>query len=467
MKKFIVVFLAFGLTHLSAISQDSMDEKNNPNILLLFADDLGYADLGCFDSKHIHTPVLDSIAENGMRFTDFYAGSVVCSPSRAALLTGRNHNRTGVYTWIPEESPMHLPVEEITIAEVLNESGYQTVHLGKWHLGKWHRDLNDKKGNPISPSINDYGFDYWYACANNALPSHKNPDNFYLNGKPLGEQKGYSCQLVVNQAIDWLDNHRRSDKPFYMQLWFNEPHEKVAAPDAFKKRHLDNGLTEHQADYYGCIENMDHAIGRVLLKLKELDITKQTLVVFASDNGSRFPGSNGILRGQKGQVWEGGIRVPAIFYWEGRITPEWNQNSPCGVIDLFSTFCELTNNSDAIASAKDGVSLMPIIDNKEITREKALYTFHHHGAKASLRNGDFCLIGFLDEESPGRSRFREEHYAFMKRASLVTYELYNLKNDPSQTTDISEQYPEVVNEMKSAMNHLYQETISEGVNWFQ
>ncbi|MCK4920826.1 MAG: sulfatase-like hydrolase/transferase [Bacteroidales bacterium] len=466
-RTFFLALLATGLSMLPVTSQTPLIDVENPNILILLADDLGYADLSCYGSAHISTPVLDSIAEKGIRFTDFYAGSVVCSPSRAALLTGRNHNRTGVYTWIPENSPMHLPVNEITIAEILKKTGYQTVHIGKWHLGQWKQDSNEHAGHTIHPSINEYGFDYWYACANNALPSHKNPYNFYLNGTPLGEQQGYSCQLAADQAITWLEKQRKPDEPFYMQIWFNEPHEIVAAPETFRKRHLDKGLTEHQADYYGCIENMDQAIGRVLRKLNDLGISRETLVIFTSDNGSRFPGSNGILKGKKGQVWEGGIRVPSIFYWKDTFVPDWNQDAPCGIIDLFPTLCELINQAAENSLVIDGVSLMPLLNKKTFVRNKPLYTFHHHGAAASLRNGDMCLVGFLNEKSPGSSRFRQEHYAFMKRASLTTFELYNLKDDPSQTNDIAEQYPGIVEELKLSMIRLYDETISEGVDWFQ
>lgn len=459
--------LATGLFILPIRSQIPLSNKENPNILILLADDLGYADLSCFGSKHIHTPVLDSIAEKGVRFTDFYAGSVVCSPSRAELLTGKNHNSIGVYTWIPDNSPMHLPVEEITVAEVLKRAGYQTVHIGKWHLGQWEQNLKEEKDSPIHPAINEYGFDYWYACANNALPSHKNPYNFYLNGTPLGEQQGFACQLSANQAIAWMENTRQQDIPFYMQICFNEPHEIVAAPESFRKKHLDNGLSEHQADYYGCIENMDQAIGKVLQKLKDLGISDETLVIFTSDNGSRFPGSNGILKGQKGQVWEGGIRVPSIFYWENTLIPDWNQDAPCGIVDLFPTICDLIKHPEEKVSATDGVSMMPLLENRTFKRTNPLYTFHHHNAAASLRIGDMCLIGFLNEKSPGSSRFRKEHYDFMKRASLTTFELYNLKNDPSQTNNIAEQYPEIIEEMKSNMIRLYDETISEGVDWFE
>ena len=218
--------------------------------------------------------------------------------------------------------------------------------------------------------------------------------------------------------------------------------------------------------HYGCIENMDDAIGRVMKKIKEMGIAGETLVIFTSDNGSRFPGSNGILRGQKGLVWEGGIRVPAIFYWEGRISPHWDQDAPCGVIDLFPTFCELTNNENAMSFATDGESLMPIIDNKPFERKKPMFSFHHHNAMASLRENEWNLIGFLYPESPGPSRFRPEHIEYMRTAKLVKYELYNLEKDTGQNNDLSRVFPEIVEKMQKTMKELYEEVVFEGVDWF-
>jgi len=433
-----------------------------PNIIVILADDLGYSDLSCFGSEHVKTPILDKLAKEGIRLTNFYAGSVVCSPSRATLLTGRNHNRVGVYSWIPADSPMHLLLKEKTIAEVLKKSGYQTSHFGKWHLGTW------KKNSPeIEPSLDKYGFDYWYACANNSLPSQKDPVNFMLNGKPLGKQKGFSCQLLVNQAIKWMDDYCQLKKPFYMQLWFTEPHEIAAAPESLRKPLLLEGCTEKQADYYGCIENMDQAIGRILSKLDSMHILEETLIVFTSDNGSCFPGSNGNFKGEKGWVWEGGIRVPAIFYWKGIIAPKWDQKEPCGIVDFFPTFCDLTNNKTAKSLATDGTSLMPVIQGDYFKRSFPIYTFHHFNSMASLREGKWSLIGYLDKKNPGTSRFRKEHLEYMRTAHFGNFELYNLSEDPSQSNNLAKQFPEIMRKMENEMKRLYSETISEGPDWFK
>ena len=235
-------------------------ENEKPNIIILFADDMGYADLSSFGSEETNTPVLDRLASQGMKFTNFYAGSAVCSPSRASLLTGRFAVRAGVYSWVSEreQHKMHLHKDEVTIAEVLKKQGYETAHIGKWHLGF---DLIE--GSGPRPTPGDQGFDYWFATVNNAKPSHHNPDNFVRNGEPVGEIKGYSSHIVVDEAFDWLDNNRDNSKPFFLNMWFHEPHQPVAAPPALNQRHEDTGLPA----YYGCIENMDMAIGRLLEKL--------------------------------------------------------------------------------------------------------------------------------------------------------------------------------------------------------
>jgi len=460
-----MILSLYGVLGLSlALAGETVPRADRPNIIVILADDLGYGDLGCFGSEYVNTPVLDGLARNGLKLTDFYAGSTVCSPSRATLMTGRNHNRVGVYSWIPSESPMHLPEEEETIAEVLKKSGYQTAHFGKWHLSTW--DIKDP--SVLNPPLDRYGFDYWYATANNAVPSQKDPVSFVLNGKPLGKQEGFSCQLAADRAITWLEEYRSDDTPFYLQLWFTEPHEVVKAPEEYRERHLRNGLDEKHADYYGCIENMDNAIGRVMDKIREMGLSKETLVVFTSDNGSRYHESNGGLRGKKGDVWEGGIRVPAILYWDGYINAGAEEDSACGLVDFFATFCELTDNEHVVSLAKDGESLLSLIANKPFDRQKPVFTFHHFNSMASLRNGDWTLIGHLCEGHPeGPSAFRKEYLDFIRIADFDRFELYNVRNDPGQKTDVASQFPQVAEVMKEEMIAQYKDVVSDGPDWYR
>jgi len=437
-------------------------QTKKPNIVILLADDLGYSDLSCYNSTNVLTPVLDSLAAQGMTFTDFYAGSCVCSPSRAALMTGRNATRTGVYSWIPADEPMHLRLSEVTIPEILKNAGYQTAHFGKWHLGMFRSGPVPE----ISPSLTEYGFDHWFATDCNAIPTHKDPVNFIRNGVPVGKLKGFSCQLVADETIDWINANYDPDRPFFLNVWFNEPHEKVAAPEKYKKRHLDKGVDEHMANYYGCIENMDHAIGRILRKLKQMNVLDNTLIIFSSDNGSKQAGSNGVLRGMKSEVWEGGIRVPAFVYWKNHVSAHSFCSTPCGLIDLFPTIHDIIDSEQTINDELDGTSILPLLQEESLVREKPLYIFYHRPAAASLRDDQWCLIGHLNDRGPEINYFGELQMKFIQHAYPATFELFNLTDDLKQQHNVAAQNPGITERMKREMIRLYSETIEEGGDWY-
>ncbi|MHC4368831.1 MAG: sulfatase-like hydrolase/transferase, partial [Planctomycetota bacterium] len=209
----ILYVTALLLAMCAGIAAGSDNDTSRPNILVLLADDLGYSDLSCYGSRSTKTRNLDKLAESGMRFTDFYAPAPNCSPSRAGLLTGRSPSRTGMYNYIPPDGPLHLPEPEVTIAELLRDAGYNTAHIGKWHL--CHDMLSEDLPQP-----SDHGFDYSLGTENNASPSHKNPANFVRNGKAVGKMEGYSCQIVADEVIGFLDNREDSGKPFFICAWF-------------------------------------------------------------------------------------------------------------------------------------------------------------------------------------------------------------------------------------------------------
>ena len=307
-------------------------KNQRPNVVTLLVDDLGYRDIGCYGGP-VKTPVLDKLAAEGVRFTDFHSGAPVCSPSRATFLTGRNHIRAGVYSVLSEQRHrMHLLRSETTLAEVLKDAGYGTAHFGKWHLGM-------PVNNRDNPTPAEHGFDYWFGLVNGAHPSHKDPTNFLRNGKPVGPMKGYSCQIVVDEAIAWLDEKRDADAPFFINLWFNEPHAVIAAPDEIVSRY--GALNDQAAIYNGTIDNTDRAIGRLVAKLEKLGELDNTIIVYSSDNGSYRQERNGELRGKKGSQFEGGHRVPGIFYWKGGIPGGRVEDEPAAAVDLLPTLCGL------------------------------------------------------------------------------------------------------------------------------
>jgi len=462
----------------------STDSPQPPNIIIFLADDLGYNDISVYRRSNLgqsdqpptcQTPQVDQLAKEGMRFTQFYAGAAVCSPSRAALITGRNTTRVGIYNWIPENCPMHLREEEVTIAEMLKTQGYQTGHFGKWHL------TSQGMGQPIP---NDQGFDYSFFAYNNAQPSHRNPNNYFRNGEPVGELEGYACQLVAEEAINWLDQADQY-QPFYLNIWFNEPHVKLAAPDSLTTRHEYNSL------YYGAIENMDDAIGRVLEYLEEKGLDENTIVIFTSDNGSQEMHSNDPLQGRKAFNYEGGIREPFIIKYPGVVPADKINEVPGSFTDVLPTISDFTGIPMPNDRTIDGMSLAGIMsgDSAEIERNEPFFFFRYfHDPICMLREGDWCLLGYNElipytenlntrelaklkpaEGEPTWSQwgFQENHMTFLDTLAPKYFELYDLEKDPAQETDLAAAYPKRVEEMKAKMLQLRAEMIEEGGNWYE
>lgn len=451
------------------------EEAQRPNIVILLADDLGYGDLSCYGSPHIRTPVIDSLAAQGARFTDFYAGSAVCSPSRAALMTGRSALRTGVYSWIHPHQRMHLRKEEVTYANVLRTRGYTTAHMGKWHLG--YSIYRGEGAGPSSgesgirldaarpgPSLSDHAFDYWIATGNNASPSHRNPDNLVRNGQAVGMTNGYSSQLMVDEAITWLHEHRDPQRPFLLNIWFHEPHPSggPTAPPEFEQRHKDQA----RPGYYGAVEYMDVAVGRLLKKLEELGEADNTLVVFLSDNGSYMAGSNAPFRGRKASLWEGGIRVPAIFRWPGVIKPGTVVQQAAGVVDILPTLADIVGAKLPDSRTIDGVSLLPALQGKPLQREKPLYWFYSPSRPVCVvRQDDWSLVADPTLDLSRDNMFREAFIGDIKATELTNFRLYNVRTDPGQEHDLAAEHPERFEAMKQAMHDMHRDVVNEAVDW--
>jgi len=305
----ISLFLFFFLVIILACQ--SRTDNALPNIIIMLADDLGYGDLGCYGGE-ARTPHLDKLAKEGIRFTDFYSAAPNCSPARVGLLTGRSPSKEGMYNYMPANHPMHLRSEAITLAEIVKQKGYATGHFGKWHVSNLTPD-----SELVQPQPDDQGFDYSLGTTNNARPSHLNPINFVRNGEKTGEIKGYSCQIIVEEAIQWLRQLTNKKPPFLLYLAFHEPHKKVASPPELTANYTQ--YPQQDAEYLANVENMDKAIGQLLAELKKNNLEENTMILFASDNGSYRNGSNGPLLGGKSFVYEGGIRVPGILNWANKI----------------------------------------------------------------------------------------------------------------------------------------------------
>ncbi len=435
-----------------------------PNVVMLLADDLGWRDVGCYGGP-VKTPAIDSLAARGTRFTDFYSGCAVCSPSRAVLLTGRHHIRAGVYSWIHDESQnSHLLEREITLAEVLKSVGYATAHIGKWHLGL------PTETRPFKPTPDRHGFDHWFATWNNAEPSHHRPKNFIRNGEAVGEMEGYSCQIVVDEAIGWLEGKRGArDKnaPFFLNLWFHEPHAPIAAPDDIVKVYGAD-VKDKAAVYSGTIDNTDRAIARLLEKLAAIDAPEHTLIIYASDNGSYRKDRVGDLRGQKGVNWEGGIRVPGLFCWPGTVTAGVVDDEPAGLVDVLPTVCGLLGLEKPAGVHLDGSDLSPLLrgDAAAFSRHQPLF-WHLQKSRpiVAMRDGDWSLVAEPDYELSTNNLFQEAWIPTIKAGAYSGWQLFNLRTDPAQTTDLAGQQPDRLARMKARLLEINASVMADGTDW--
>ena len=432
---------------------------NRPNVVMLLADDLGFRDVGCYDGP-VKTPAIDSLAAGGVRFTDFYSGCAVCSPSRATLLTGRHHIRAGVYSWIHDPSQnSHLLQREVTLAEVLKSAGYATAHIGKWHLGL-------PTEQRAKPTPDEHGFDYWMATWNNAEPSHRNPRNFIRNGEPVGPTEGYSCQIVVDEAIAWLQQRTEREEPFFLNVWFHEPHAPIAAPEAIVTSY--GKPKDKAAVYSGTIDNTDRAITRLLDKLKEVAPAEDTLIIYASDNGSYRDDRTGGLRGRKGLNWEGGIRVPGVFHWPGNISSGVELKQPAGLVDVLPTVCGLLDLETPTDVHLDGTDLSPLLTGRasEFERRQPLF-WHLQRSRpvVAMRDGDYSLVADPDYPLSTDNMFQESWIPTIKAGGYTNFRLFDLRSDPNQTTDISAKRPELFRGMKTKLLEINASIMADGADW--
>ena len=394
---------------------------SKPNVVVLLADDLGYGDLGCYGHPKIKTPHLDKLAADGLRLTACYCGQSVCSPSRAALLTGRNPNRYGIRDWIPLNSGVVLPTTETTVAARLKAAGYRTCLSGKWHL--------NSKFNGQEPTPGDHGFDHWFATQNNAAPSHQDPTNFVRNAKRVGPLTGNASTLVVDEAITFIKE--KEDRPSFVYVAFHAPHEPVAVPPEWADKYKDEPDPTVRT-YYGSVSLIDHEVGRLVKFLDDANLSANTLVLFSSDNGpetlkryktaERSHGSPGPLRGMKLHLTEGGIRVPGIVRWPGRIKPAV-VDEPVGFVDLMPTLCALAG-ANLPDKPLDGTDVGPLLfAGRKPERKVPLYWQYDKA------------IG--DTTPAWTVAIRRDSYKLLADAKLGRFALYDLAADVGEKTDLS------------------------------
>ncbi len=407
---------------LSAAAALNAAETTPPNVVMIYCDDLGYGDLGCYGSK-IPTPNLDRMAAQGVRFTHFYSANPVCSPSRASLLTGRYPTRVGVPRVFFPADKTGLAQDEQTIANVLKARGYATKCVGKWHLGHEPAYLPTSRG-----------FDEYFGIP---YSNDMNP-RLMLKDKETAEQVALLETITpryTEQAVSFIE--RNKTKPFFLYMPHTYPHIPLAASDRFR------GKSAHGL-YGDVIQEIDWSVGQVLDALKKNGLEKNTLVMFSSDNGPWFQGSPGPLRGRKGQTYEGGVRVPFIARMPGKIPAGRVLEAIGSTMDILPTVAKLTGAS-LPAKPLDGVDIWPLLSGqkKEHTREALLY-FDNWDlqcarlGKWKLHVGRYNSFIYGPAPATGRVNLR-----------LRPAELYNLAEDPDESFDVSMKYPEIVKDLEA------------------
>ena len=434
MKELVSLFALF--TCLTGILA-AREKPKRPNFVVFLADDMGWGDSATYGHPLIKTPNLDKLASQGVKFTQCYSACGVCSPSRSAILTGRTPYRNGVWRHLSGNHEAHLRASEITYPKLLNAAGYETCHVGKWHL------LAKHQFNTLDyPQPGEHGYDYWMYTQNNAIPSHKNPNNFVRNGEPVGELEGYSAQIVAAEASSWIEKKRNPDKPFALSVWFHEPHSPIATDPRFFK--LYDG--HKNSKYLGNISQMDHALGQVMTALDKAGVSDNTIIFFTSDNGPvpAFGGTSGGLRGNKRSSHEGGIRVPGVARWPGHIKPGTISDIPVIGSDIFATILSIAEIPIPTERTIDGVNMVPAFSGKPLTRKTPLFWRTHvcqANDRSALRIGDWKIVS---------------------NDTMDKFMLFEIQKDWKEENDLAGKMPEKLEEMKKELFNVWKQIESEG-----
>jgi arylsulfatase A-like enzyme len=439
--RLLVTLLVFGV---AASGGDNAAAAANPpplNVVLIVADDLGWTDLGCYGSDLYKSPHLDRLARDGMRFTASYSACTVCSPTRAALLTGKYPARLHITDWIPGMPPENpklvvpeftkqLPLEEKTLAEILHAAGYATASIGKWHLG----------GPPYYPE--HQGFDLNIAGTDQPQPRPGYFAPYAIDTIEQGPEGEYITDRLGAEAVKFT--RANAAKPFFLYL----PHFAVHLPVQAKKdliakyqKQVQPGMRHVNAAYAAMIDSMDQTVGRLRETLDELKIADRTIIIFTSDNGGRIPTtSNAPLRAGKGSCYEGGVRVPLVVYWPNVTRPGSTSDARVITVDLFPTILEMLGRRAAPDATCDGVSLVPLLRQSGKLAERALFWHYPHYQHyqlegttpyGAIRRGDWKLIEFYDD---------------------LRVELYNEHEDVGERNNLAAAEPERVSALRKELH---------------
>lgn len=423
-----------------------LSAAERPNIVIIMADDLGYADISCYGSTRIRTPHLDQLADGGMRFSDFHSSGAVCSPTRAGLMTGRYQQRAGIPAVIVADPtrPTHphgIHDRELTFAELLAAAGYQTAIFGKWHLGYY------PKYNPVR-----HGFGQFrgYISGNVDFFSHVDQAGRldWWRDARIDDEAGYTTHLITRHSVDFIEANK--DAPFCLYVPYEPPHYPYQGPNdppirkvgqARSANESRQGKDDVQRAYKEMIEEMDKGVGKIIAALKTHNLDRNTLVLFFSDNGATAQGDNGPLRGFKGQLWEGGHRVPCIAWWPGKIDAGSQSSELTISLDVMPTILAATGVEPPADLEFDGTNLLPLLTERGSLGPRQL--FWGQGNSRAMRDGNWKLVADAPrQKSP---------------------ELFNLAEDLAEQTNLADRHPDRLRTMLSAIE-AWEEDVAAGAS---
>jgi arylsulfatase A-like enzyme len=447
MKRHLCCLLLFAFSAMNPAITAAADPAfgKQPNIILIMTDDQGYYDLSGHGNPHLATPNLDKLRDESLRFTRFQV-SPTCAPTRSAIMSGRPPFYVGVTHTILERERMNLGVP--TMPEMLREAGYTTGLFGKWHLGDQDPHRPNQRGfeEVFMHGAGGIGQSYQGSCGD--APGNKYFDPEILHNNKFVKTKGFCTDIFFNQAMTWMES-QKGKKPFFTYITTNAPHGPFIAPDSYKKKFIDAGMSSSTVGFYGMIENIDDNIGRLTAKLAEWGIEKDTLLIFMTDNGPSASNYNGDHKGKKGSVDEGGTRVPAFWRWPGVLTAGTDVDRVANHYDILPTMAAITGGTPKQQDKLHGRSLVPLLKDANAEWEDRYRVFHKgrwgKGEAESARERDFAV--------------RNQRFRLVGRN-----ELYDMENDASQKTNVIDDHPEVAKKMNAHYDEWYDRALPNMAN---
>ncbi len=426
------------------------EPAQKPNIVFCLIDDLGYADCGFNGGDEIRTPNIDKLAHSGAILESHYV-QPVCSPTRAALMTGRYATRTGVYTIVRPKAQWGLPLQERTLANALHDAGYETAITGKWHLGEF-----DPAYVPTSRGF-DHQYGHYFGAIDYFTHLRDGSYDWYRDDKELREE-GYSTHLIAKEACR-LITAKDKTKPIFLYVPFNGVHSPMQVPDSYLQPYP--GMSGPRQKLAGMLAAVDEAIGQIVESLETAGLRENTLIVFSSDNGGPRPGKNTPLRDFKGSIYEGGVRGCAFANWPGKIPAGQRITEPMHVIDWYPTLVKLAEGSLDQKLPIDGMDVWPMLTTQAASPHNAILSVQSP-TKAAVRMGDWKLISQAPSVNAPAKAARAKTRVKNRQQGAETIQLYNLATDIGEATNLAEKDPERVATMKAMLDVLLKDAVPSG-----